>query len=92
MRCIAPPPTRPRTRLLLLADTHVPGWRVFVDSRPARLLRANGVFRAVVVPPGARRVVFVYRPAAFRLGLYVSLLTAALLLAGGIAHARKEHL
>ncbi len=76
--------------LLVLADTHFPGWAAQIDSRPAPVLRANGVFRAVVVPAGARRVVFSYQPVSVRLGLYVSLLTTALLAAGGVWHARKE--
>jgi len=76
--------------LLVLADTHFPGWHAFVDNHPAPLLRANGVFRAVVVPPHARGVVFSYQPVSVRLGLYISLLTTALLLAGGVGYARKE--
>ncbi len=77
-------------RLLLLADTQFPGWIATIDDRPARVLRANGVFRAVMVPPGARRVMFAFQPVSVRLGLYVSLLTTALLLAGSIGYARKE--
>lgn len=85
-----PAAASPNDRLLLLADTQFPGWTAQADNRPAPLLRANGVFRAVVVPPGARRVTFSYQPVSVRLGLYISLLTTCLLVAGGVCYARKE--
>ena len=44
-------------------------------------MRANHVFRAVVVPAGARAVVFKYEPASFRYGLMLSMGTALLWLA-----------
>ena len=89
--CVAlPAASFQNNRLLLLADTQAPGWRASVDNRPVPLLRADGVFRAVVVPPGACRVVFSYQPVSVRLGLYVSLLATAVLAAGGVFYQRKE--
>ncbi len=64
--------------ILVLSDTYYPGWRAFVDGVEHPILRANHVFRAVVVPPGAKEVVFSYRPDSFRYGLLVSVAAAAL--------------
>ena len=64
--------------ILVLSDTYYPGWRAFVDGVERPILRANHVFRAVVVPTGAREVVFSYEPDSFRYGLLVSVAAAAL--------------
>lgn len=47
---------------LVLNDVWHHWWQVEVDGQPAELLRANVLFRAVVVPPGKSTVRFVFRP------------------------------
>ncbi|WP_245422457.1 YfhO family protein [Alsobacter soli] len=49
---------------VVLNDVWHPWWIAEVDGRPAPLLRANAIFRAVQVPPGAHEVRFVFRPLA----------------------------
>ena len=66
--------------LLVLSDLYYPGWRAEVDGRPAGILRANYLLRAVAVPAGRHTVTFVYEPASFRTGTAASL-------AGGLAIA-----
>jgi hypothetical protein len=48
--------------VLVLHDAFYPGWFVEVDGQPARMLRANVLFRAVEVSEGRHRVVFTYAP------------------------------
>jgi len=65
--------------LLVLNDVYYPGWKAYVDDAPARLLRANGVMRAVPVMDGRHWVRMVFEPASFRYGCWISGLTLFLL-------------
>jgi uncharacterized membrane protein YfhO len=47
---------------LVLADAYYPGWNASVDGRPVAIDRYDGYERAVRLTPGAREVVFEYRP------------------------------
>jgi Bacterial membrane protein YfhO len=66
---------------LVMADMYAPGWHVTVDGRDAKLVRADYTLRAVAIPAGRSRVVVRYRPPGFTLGVLVSGLTSALLVA-----------
>lgn len=52
----------PRGGYVVLNDVWHHWWEVEVDGKPAELLRANVLFRAVAVPPGRSSVRFVFRP------------------------------
>lgn len=52
----------PQGGVLLLNDVWHPWWFASVDGQPAPVLRANGIFRAVILPPGAKTVRFEFRP------------------------------
>jgi uncharacterized membrane protein YfhO len=62
----------PRDGYLVLSDTYRPGWSALVDGAPSTLWRAQTAFRAVAVPSGKHRVVFLYRPGSLRAGAAVS--------------------
>ncbi len=66
--------------LLVLSDLYYPGWRAAVDGRPADILRADYLVRAVAVPTGRHTVSFIYEPSSFKAGIAASL-------AGGLAIA-----
>jgi hypothetical protein len=57
---------------LVLLDSFDRAWRVEVDGRPAALLRANALYRAVHLSPGSHTVSFTYRPTVFYVCLIVS--------------------
>ena len=49
---------------VVLNDVWHPWWRATVDGKPAEILKANVLFRAVVVPPGKHAVRFSFHPFA----------------------------
>ena len=75
---------------LNVLDSYSPHWRVEVDGRPATLLRANGLFRAVWLAPGDHEVRFVYRPVPFYTGVAVTSVMAAGLLFACVRQARRR--
>jgi hypothetical protein len=60
--------------ILFLNDTYYPGWKAFVDGKEERILRADYLFRAIVLPKGKHEVEFIYRPLSLRLGIFLSLI------------------
>jgi len=73
--------------ILVVADTVHPGWTASIDGKPAPTLIADGFMRAVALPPGNHTVRFQYRPVSFLVGLYLSMITAATLIAFFLARA-----
>jgi len=52
----------PDRAFLVVNDAWHPWWRVEVDGRPADLLKANVLFRAVQIEPGLHHVHFEFDP------------------------------
>jgi hypothetical protein len=52
----------PAGGILLLNDVWHPWWRARVDEAPVEILKADVIFRAVVVPPGRHLVRFEFHP------------------------------
>ncbi|MEP0843981.1 MAG: YfhO family protein [Phycisphaerae bacterium] len=75
--------------LLVLNESHDPGWRAWVDGVPAPVLRVNGVCQGVAVPGGLHEVRFIYRPRGLGLGAVLSVTGIAILAAAvGLKGAR----
>jgi hypothetical protein len=78
-------------RLLVVAESHDPGWGVTVDGTPAAVERINGDFLGCVVSPGRHRVEFTFRPPALLAGKALSLIGAsACLLLTGLPFLRRR--
>jgi hypothetical protein len=74
--------------ILVLSDTHMPGWTATVNGRPARILYANAAFRAVEIPAGRSEVEFRYVTPGLRAGLAVS--AAALAAIAALSWPRRR--
>lgn len=67
--------------LVVLGELDYPAWKVQVDGKPARSLRANGAIRAVQVPAGSHTIIWHYSSTPTTLGFVLSALTALALIA-----------
>jgi hypothetical protein len=66
--------------ILVLTDLWFPGWNCQVDGKPADVLRANFLFRAVMVPGGNHEVTFLFAPESYSWGRLISLAALAFFL------------
>ncbi|MCC6176864.1 MAG: YfhO family protein [Chloroflexi bacterium] len=62
----------PSGGVLVLADAYYPDWHAYLDGEDVPVLRANYLFRGIVLPPGFHHVVFRFEPASFARGLTLS--------------------
>ena len=69
----------PTPRVLIFAETFIPGWEATLDGQPTEIWRANAYYQAVWVPAGSHEIVFRYQPVAFRLGVMIALIALPLL-------------
>ncbi|HUT55186.1 MAG TPA: YfhO family protein [bacterium] len=75
----------PVPAFLSIAESYYPGWRAEVDGRPVPIIRANYAYQAVpLTQPGPHRIVLKFLPAEFKIGIWASLATALLFLAGAL--------
>jgi len=58
---------------LVIAQSAIPGWTARADDRRVPTAIADGTLLAVQVPKGTRSVALRYRPAAWRIGLALSI-------------------
>jgi hypothetical protein len=72
----------PRAAVLVFSDSYYPGWAADVDGVATPVYRANVTQRAVVVPAGEHVVRFRFKPTTVVAGLWVTLVSLALLLGG----------
>lgn len=80
----------PSPAYLVLTDSYYPGWRAELDGTEEKIFPADGAFRAVALPKGARRIVFIYKPAPFRIGLWATLAIGLCALGFGLRKAKRE--
>jgi hypothetical protein len=71
--------------ILVLTDPWFTGWTCLVDGTPAEVLRANFLFRGVVVAGGDHEVRFVFTPASYTYGKITSATTTALVVLATLA-------
>ncbi len=75
---------------LFLSDTYYPGWKAYVNGKAGKILRADSVFRAVELPPGAATVEMIYSPDSFKAGAVISAIALTILFVLSIKRGDKK--
>ncbi|MPZ14025.1 MAG: YfhO family protein [Chloroflexi bacterium] len=82
-----------RDAILVLTDRYSPGWVARIDGQGAPVLRADYLFRGVVVPAGRHTVTFTYEPVSVKVGAVMTIAAACVIgftaVLHGLARARK---
>ncbi|MGA3188013.1 MAG: YfhO family protein [Bryobacteraceae bacterium] len=68
--------------MVILTDTWFPGWSATVDGKRAKIERAYGMVRGVVVDPGDHTIEMRYRPWSVYIGAASSLLAVGIVILG----------
>lgn len=73
--------------LMVLSEIYYPaGWHATVDGKPAEILQANYLLRALWLEPGRHEIEMQYKSNTFTMGFWISVGTLLLLLVGaGVA-------
>ncbi len=69
------------------------GWKAYIDKKPAKIIRANYVLRAMVIPAGKHIVEMKFEPQSYAIGNKISLAASALVvlvLLAGLFMAFKQ--
>jgi hypothetical protein len=73
---------------LVTSEIAYPGWRAWVDRKPAQILEVDGLLRAVRIQGGAHEVVFSFFPLSLLAGL--ALCGCGLILLCGLASKSRQ--
>lgn len=80
----------PKDGILMLSEIYCPGWTAYVDGVKGQLYRANWSLRAVPVLAGKHVVEVRYEPESFYRGMWITLATLGLSIAGITFSSRKK--
>jgi hypothetical protein len=71
----------PSDGIVVISDTFFPGWKAFVNGKECEIIRANYAFRGIVINSGENKILLVYHPKALNIGLIISFISIAVLIA-----------
>jgi uncharacterized membrane protein YfhO len=75
---------------LFLSEMFYPGWKAYIDDRPAPILRGNYLFRVIPLPEGPHRIRLEFDPLTIKLGIGVSIVTLLVVFGSLIYFLRRK--
>jgi membrane protein YfhO len=80
----------PATSVLVMSETYYPGWKAWLDGKPAEIRPAYIAFRSVAIPSGNHQLRMEFHPGILVISIAISVATAVLLAVLGIRGARRK--
>jgi len=75
---------------LVIADAWHPNWRAKVNGIETNIVKTNGVFKGILLPPGKGRVHLYFDNTSYRPGIWISLVAWILFVGGWIVFSRRS--
>ncbi|MDI6784553.1 MAG: interleukin-like EMT inducer domain-containing protein, partial [bacterium] len=79
-----------RPGFMVLSELYYPGWQAFIDGKPTRILKVNGIFRSVFLNPGNHQVEFRYTPSSLWYGSLISSITLLGMIIIGVVRLNRK--
>ena len=77
---------------LFLSEIFYPGWKAYIDGRPAKILRGNYLFRVIPLTAGRHQVRVRFDPLTIKVGIGVSILTLLVILGTLVYFFRRRRI
>jgi hypothetical protein len=75
---------------LVIADAWHPNWRAKINGIDTEIVKANGVFKGILLPPGKGQVQLYFDNSSYRPGIWVSLAGLILFIGSWIGYSRRS--
>ncbi|MEK7250679.1 MAG: YfhO family protein, partial [Bacteroidota bacterium] len=76
--------------LLVLSEMYYPGWKASVDGVETEIYRTDYNLRSVFVGAGEHKVEVKFEPATFRNGMWISIATLLVCIAGILISGKRN--
>lgn len=75
---------------VVLSEKHYPGWKAYLDGKPAKIYMADYILRAVYVPEGIHKLTFRYESESYKKGLYVTIVSLLIVVGVMVQHLYRK--
>jgi hypothetical protein len=75
---------------MVLSEPYYPGWRVYVDGQERKIYLADYFLRAVFLEKGEHQVEFLYLPASYKVGAWLTLMGLSLVVTTLVVYFRSR--
>ncbi len=65
----------PQEGFLAFSQVFYPGWNAYINNQKTQILKTNGIFSGLKLPPGNSEILIEYLPRSFKYGIYLSLIS-----------------